>query len=29
MATLDDAKLIGISRPYRKAGLLYRKFKDH
>jgi len=29
MATLDDAMLIGISRPYRKAGLLYRKFKDH
>jgi hypothetical protein len=30
MATLaGDAMLIGISTPYRKAGLLYRKFKDH
>jgi hypothetical protein len=29
MATLRDAMLIGISSPYRKAGLLYRKFKDH
>ena len=29
-ATLaDDAMLIGISTPYRKAGLLYKKFRDH
>jgi hypothetical protein len=27
MATLKDSMLIGISSPYRKAGLLYRKFK--
>ena len=24
-----DALLIGISTPYRKSGLLYRKFRDH
>jgi hypothetical protein len=29
MATLRDSMLIGISSPYRKAGLLYRKFKEH
>ena len=30
MATLaPDAMLIGISTPYRKSGLLYRKFSDH
>jgi hypothetical protein len=29
MATLRDSMLIGISSPYRKAGLLYRKFRDH
>jgi hypothetical protein len=30
MATLaGDALLIGISAPYRKSGLLYRKFRDH
>jgi hypothetical protein len=30
MATLaPDAMLIGISTPYRKAGLLYRKYRDH
>lgn len=29
MATLKDALLIGISSPYRKSGLLYRKFSEH
>jgi hypothetical protein len=29
MATLPDAMLIGISSPYRKAGLLYEKHKAH
>jgi hypothetical protein len=29
MATIKDAMLIGISSPYRKAGLLYRKFREH
>jgi len=30
IATLaGDALLIGISTPYRKSGLLYRKFRDH
>jgi len=30
MATMaPDAMLIGISTPYRKSGLLYRKFRDH
>jgi hypothetical protein len=30
MATLaGDALLIGISTPYRKSALLYRKFRDH
>ena len=30
MATLaGDAMLIGISTPYRRSGLLYKKFRDH
>jgi hypothetical protein len=29
MATLQGSMLIGISSPYRRAGLLYQKFKDH
>jgi hypothetical protein len=29
MATVPNALLIGISSPYRKAGLLYAKFKKH
>lgn len=29
MATLPDAMLIGISSPYRRAGLLYKKYRDH
>jgi hypothetical protein len=29
MVTLPNSMLIGISSPYRKAGLLYEKFKDH
>lgn len=29
MATLPDAMLIGISSPYRKAGLLYDKWRAH
>jgi hypothetical protein len=30
MATLsDDAMLIGISTPYRKSGLLFKKFREH
>jgi hypothetical protein len=29
MATLRDSLLVGISSPYRKSGLLHRKFKDH
>ena len=30
MATMDpDAMLIGISTPYRKSGLLYKKYRDH
>jgi hypothetical protein len=29
MATLANSMLIGISSPYRKAGLLHKKFKDH
>jgi terminase large subunit-like protein len=29
MATLAGAMLIGISTPYRKTGLLYKKFRDH
>src|SRR5262249_18385133 len=29
MATLRDSMLVGISSPYRKAGLLWRKFKDN
>jgi hypothetical protein len=28
MATLPDAMLIGISSPYRRSGLLYRKFTE-
>lgn len=29
MATIADAMLIGISSPYRKAGLLYQKYRSH
>jgi hypothetical protein len=29
LATLPGAMLIGISSPYRRAGLLHQKFKDH
>lgn len=30
MATLsDDAMLIGISTPYRRSGLLFKKFREH
>jgi hypothetical protein len=29
MATLPGAMLVGISSPYRRAGLLYRKWKAH
>jgi hypothetical protein len=29
MATLPGSMLIGISSPYRKAGLLYQKYRDH
>jgi len=29
MATLPDAMLVGISSPYRRAGLLYGKWKRH
>ena len=29
MATIPGAMLIGISSPYRKAGLLWKKFKAH
>jgi hypothetical protein len=29
MATMPGAMLIGISSPYRKTGLLYKKYKDH
>jgi len=28
-ATLSESMLIGISSPYRKSGLLYRKFSEH
>jgi hypothetical protein len=28
-ATLQGSMLIGISSPYRKAGLLYQKYRDH
>jgi hypothetical protein len=29
MATLDRSMLVGISTPYRRAGLLHQKYKDH
>ncbi|ABQ36961.1 hypothetical protein [Bradyrhizobium sp. BTAi1] len=29
MATLSNSMIIGISSPYRKSGLLYKKFKSH
>jgi hypothetical protein len=29
LATLPGSMLIGISSPYRKAGLLYAKYRDH
>ncbi len=29
MATIPDAMLIGITSPYRKSGLAYRKFAEH
>ena len=29
LATIPGAMLIGISTPYRRAGLLYHKWKDH
>jgi hypothetical protein len=29
MSTVPDAMLIGISTPYRKAGLLWQKYRDH
>jgi hypothetical protein len=29
MATIRDSMLVGISSPYRKAGLLYQKYRDH
>jgi hypothetical protein len=29
LATLPGAMLIGISSPYRRAGLLHQKYKDH
>lgn len=29
MATIPGSMLIGISTPYRRAGLLYQKFRDH
>jgi hypothetical protein len=29
LATLPGSMLIGISSPYRKAGLLYQKYRDH
>jgi hypothetical protein len=29
LATLPDSMLIAISSPYRKAGLLYKKWKTH
>ncbi|WP_205751509.1 hypothetical protein [Bradyrhizobium sp. 6(2017)] len=28
-ATMPGAMIIGISSPYRKSGLLYRKYRDH
>ena len=29
LASIPGSVVIGISSPYRKAGLLYRKFKEH
>jgi hypothetical protein len=29
MSTVPDAMLVGISTPYRKAGLLWQKYRDH
>src|SRR5690349_122521 len=29
LATMPGSMVIGISSPYRKGGLLYKKFKDH
>jgi hypothetical protein len=29
MATIPDAMLVGISSPYRRAGLLYKKWRAH
>jgi hypothetical protein len=29
LARLPGSILIGISTPYRKGGLLYRKFREH
>jgi hypothetical protein len=29
LATLPDAMLVGISSPYRRGGLLYRKWREH
>ena len=29
MATMPGAMLIGISSPYKRSGLLFRKFRDH
>jgi hypothetical protein len=29
LVTLSDSMLVGISSPYRRGGLLYRKWKDH
>jgi hypothetical protein len=29
LATLPDSMLVGISSPYRKAGLLFEKWKQH
>ncbi len=29
LATIPGAMLVGISSPYRRAGLLYRKWKEH
>src|SRR5207247_1219534 len=29
LATMPGSMIIGISSPYRKAGLLYKKYRDH